>query len=364
MIKIGILTYHNTVNYGATLQAFALSSIINKLGAKCEIINYHCLNIEEREHLKFPKFQINLLNYLRDIKTYNAIKKKKRKIDEFVNKNIWVSKKEYFKENIKDANKEYDKFVVGSDMVFDTSKNGGDMTYYLNFADTNKRFSYAACLGVDKIEDKFFDSCKVELNKFKHISVREEQTKEYFLSFLNKKNVSVDLDPTLLFDSSFWERYEEQPEKKIKKGYVLLYFINKSMTEFEQAKKIANENNLDVYVLTSRKMKLNGCNVIYNASIGEFLYYIHHATLVITGSFHGMIFSMNYNTNFMYINKTGKTNKLENIAILTKSTDRKLTKDNIPKLEMDFSTINSIIDRERVKSLEYLKDVVSNEGEI
>ena len=357
MKKIGILTYHNTTNYGALLQAFALQSKLKELGADSEIINYHCKSIEERENITFPKFEKNLLNYLRKIKRYYGVSKKRKLMNKFINNNVLISNEQYDRKNIKDSNNKYDKFVVGSDMVFELGINGGDMTYYLDFAEEEKRYSYAASLGVDKIDDKYLDMCKKELEKFRHLSVRENRAKEYFSKIL-KNEVYVDIDPTLLYGGDFWKNYEEQPKDIPNKKYLLLYFVSNKNPQFEIAKKIANDNNLDIIVLSNGKMKVDGCKVVSDASVGEFLYYIHNAELVITASFHGMIFSMNYNTNFMYFTKSNSASRLDNFADITNSKDRKLMDNHIPKLECDYNNINNAIDKLRKKSIEYLKTLI------
>ncbi len=357
MKKIGVLTYHNTTNYGALLQTFALQSKLKELGANCETINYHCKNIEKREYVNFPKFDINLIRFLKSIRNYFYVAKKRKKMNEFTSKYVTISKEEYNSDNIGESNKVYDKFIVGSDMVFELGISGGDMAYYLDFAEPQKRYSYAACLGVDKIDDKYLEKCKKELEQFQHISVREEQTKNYFSKIINNK-VYLDLDPTLLCDKVFWEKYEEIPKEQPKNKYILLYFIAKNTPEFEIAKKIAKERGLDIYILSDRNTKIDGCKVIYNASVGEFLYYIHNADLVLTASFHGMVFSMNYNTNFMYFLNRKSSSKLASMANLTKSTDREIKDNNIPKFECNFETINKVIEDMREKSIEYLKSIV------
>lgn len=359
MLKIGILTYHNTTNYGALLQAFALQSKINELGGNAEIINYHCKNIEKRELVTFPKLDKNIVNYLRNVRNYYKVSKKRKIISKFTNKYVSISKEEYNKDNINESNKVYDKFVVGSDMVFELGINGGDMTYYLDFAEPQKRYSYAASLGVDKIDDKYKNACIYELEQFQHISIREEQGKKYFSKLLKNK-VYQDVDPTLLYDGSFWEKYEEEPIQKPKNGYILLYFLNKNMPELDVARIIAKEKNLDIIMLSNVKQKVAGCKVIHNASVGEFLYYIHNASLVITASFHGMIFSMNYNTSFMYFTNSKSSSRLQNIAEITGSTSRELTKNRIPDFNCDFSNINKSISIVRNKSIEYLKSIVND----
>ena len=357
MKKIGIITYQNTTNYGALLQAFALQSKLKELGANCETINYHCKNIEERENVSFPKFKNNFIEFLRRIKVYYKVSKKRNVMKNFINKNLKLSRKHYTKKNIKQSNKIYDKFIVGSDMVFELGINGGDMTFYLDFAEPKKRYSYAASLGVEKIDDKYKKRCIEELEKFEHISIREEQGKEYFSKIL-KNEVYQDIDPTLLYDGKFWERFEEIPKEKNNKRYILLYFVDEKSQEFRIAKKIAEKNDLNLYLLSNEKKIINGCKVIHNASVGEFLYYIHNASLVMTESYHGMLFSINYNTSFMYFCHKKDTSRLDNIAQITKLTDRKLTSDTIPDLNCNFSEANEILKSLRKKSIEYLKSIL------
>ena len=360
MTKIGIITYHNTTNYGALLQNFALQAKLKELGADCETINYHCKSIEEREAATFPKFQKNPMRYLKNVKKYCRVLKKKKIMNSFIEKNMSISKASYTRKNIKNSNKIYDKFIVGSDMVFELGINGGDMTYYLDFADPSKRYSYAASLAVDKIDDKYLDKCKEELEKFQHISVREEQGQKY-LSKILKNKVYVDVDPTLLYDGSFWEKYEEKPKNESKDNYILLYFLNKNMPEFEIARKIAKEKKLKLILLSNTQVSIEGCEVVSDASVGEFLYYIHHASLVITASFHGMIFSMNYNTNFMYFCHKDSSSRLDNIARITKSTNRELKEDKIPDFACDFKEINKAVKEVREKSIKYLEKLVNDE---
>ncbi len=355
MTKIGTLTFQNTTNYGAVLQALALQHAIKKVGGETEIINYHCENIERREYYVFPKFEKNLLNYAKKVKAYFSMSNKKKIINKFISKNMTLSKKEYNRNTISEANKLYDKFLVGSDMVFNLDITDGDMTYYLDFAESDKRYSYAASLGVEAIPDKYLENCVENLNKFKHVSVREEQTQKYFDSILKCKT-SFNVDPTLLHDGDFWKNYEETPNN-IPEKYILLYFLDKENVILETAQKIAKENDCKIIILGNLKKNYEGVEFIPNASVGEFLYYIHHAELVITGSYHGMIFSMNYNTNFMYFNRANSS-RMESIAKLTNSQDRRLTKEHLPNLKCDFNKINHAVEKMRNDSIEYLKSLI------
>ena len=209
MAKIGILTFHATTNYGAVLQSFALEKKIIELGYNCEIINYHnCLEYDE--FIKFPRLNKPIIPYMKNIKEYLLHRKKWQKIKEFMRQNIILSHKDYTRKNIKLANNEYDKIIVGSDMVFNLYISKGDTTYYLDFVEEEKKYSYAASLGSGKIDDKYLDICKKSLNSFRYLSVRELQAKEYFNTFL-QNDIHLDIDPTLLHNDDFWQNYEEQP---------------------------------------------------------------------------------------------------------------------------------------------------------
>ncbi len=355
--KIGILTFHTTTNYGAILQAFALEKKIIELGYDCEIINYHGY-IEYKEFFKFPKFEKNIINYLKNIRYYFIFLNKRKPLRKFINQNIILSEKDYDKKNISLSNNVYDKIIVGSDMVFNLVVTKYDTTYLLDFANNSKKFSYAASLGINKIDDKDLDLYKNNLNSFRYLSVREIQTQEYLNTIL-ENDVNIDIDPTLLYDSTFWEKFEEKPSQLLNKKYIVLYFIDPEGVELETALKIAEEKDYQIIILGNLKKNGERFTCISNASIGEFLYYIHYAELVITASYHGMLFSMNYNTNFMYYNKSNSP-RLESIAKLTDTMDRRLTKTYIPEIEFDFNNTNKLISDLRNKSIKNLKKILES----
>ena len=317
--KIGILTFHTTTNFGAVLQSFALEKKMIELGYDCEIIKYHGY-VEYKEFFKFPKFNKNIIEYIKNVRLYFKFLSKRKKIQKFINKNIVLSEKDYDKKNISLANNVYDKIIVGSDMVFNLVVTKRDTTYLLDFADDAKKFSYAASLGINKIDDKDLDLYKNYLNSFRYLSVREIPTQEYLNTIL-ENDVNVDIDPTLLYDSTFWEKFEEKPSKLLNKKFIVLYFIDSEGVELETALKIAEEKDYQIVILGNLKKKGERFTCISNASIGEFLYYMHYAELVITASYHGILFSINYNTNFMYYVKSNSP-RLESIAKITDTTDR------------------------------------------
>lgn len=120
MKKVGILTYHHAVNYGATLQGYALWQTVKKLGYDVEFIDY-------RPTKAIKSYFVN--RYL--IK--NLIKSVK--IDNFINRyakqtNFRVRHKSQLEHKLLD----YDTVIVGSDEVWNiNSIRGFDKAYFFDF---------------------------------------------------------------------------------------------------------------------------------------------------------------------------------------------------------------------------------------
>ena len=100
----------------------------------------------------------------------------------------------------------------------------------------------------------------------------------------------------------------------------------------------------------------------------KLLYLFDHAKCVITDSFHATAFSINLNTNFVTFLPKQSTSRNQSILKLFELEDRKIDKDSsflVPEKDINFKKVNIILDRERKKSLNWLKDsleeIFSNE---
>lgn len=106
-MKIGILTFHNAVNYGARLQTYALSQSFKQLGCETEVIDYHCKEIE-KTRCKIPIYKYR--NPFKFIK--NIDKEKKRilriqKLDMFYTEKISLSEPIYNEKDLKNITSIY-----------------------------------------------------------------------------------------------------------------------------------------------------------------------------------------------------------------------------------------------------------------
>lgn len=356
MSDIGILTFQRTTNYGAALQAFALQEAIKKLGYRVNIIDYKCTEVEARELYTFPHPSKNVIQWLRAGKEYFCKRKKRKIINEFINSYMNLSERQYTKKTVMQIGNRYKKCIVGSDMVWDIKITKGDYTFFLDFA-TQSKNSYAASLNVKSMRGNERKAISL-LRDFKNISVRECDA-QFFLDNNGIKSEVV-LDPTLLLTGDFWRGIESEYKLENKK-YILIYFPDSDGNMLKYAKTVADKEGLTVVLVSDYKPKTFTGKVINDASVGEFLWLIDNAELVITGSYHGLVFSINFNTKFyFYCGSSGY--RMESIAKILGCSDKKLTENtNYFGDKWDFETIENRLNGEREKSLNYLCRVLKDE---
>ena len=127
----------------------------------------------------------------------------------------------------------------------------------------------------------------------------------------------------------------------------------------------AKKANLPLYRISPSLHQIKrGGKFIYLPEIGDFISYIKNATYIITDSFHGTAFSINFNKNFIEIlpnTKTGTRN--QSILKLTKLEKRIITNYNdfsLMNQPIDYSEVNKIIKQERAKSINILERIINN----
>lgn len=355
-MKIGVLTFQTTTNYGACLQCMALTNKIISLGAQCETIFYKCSNIEKRElHNSIfisgiknaPKHFVS--NISRDIKA--------RKINLFMKENTPLSQIKYDRKSIGTSNSKYDLFISGSDIIWELNVTGDDYTYYLDFVSDNlKKYSYSSSFGYDMVPIEKKETVSKLLSQYQMISVREIQGTEIIKNLI-QKDVPVTADPTLLYPDSFWLKYEKSYRMK-RKPFVLLYFDDMEHKAMRFAKEIAEKNGATVLYLTENFRRYDGVINIRNVSVGQFLWLIHNALCVVTGSYHGVLFSINYNTPFYYINRAHKS-RIETIVNILDIKNRDISRNVSGLYDLDWSSINERLDTFRATSEQYLCNIIS-----
>lgn len=367
MLKIAIITINDNNNYGNRLQNYALQQFLKELCVSIDSIWYDrkedcILNRKFWNWKSIIKYIINRKNfreyankyYLRDVlRVYN--------IRKFTQKYIHTKYDFTIKKNIND---EYDYFITGSDQVWNPNfwyeKEKYSTARFLKFASKDKRIAYAASIAIPEIpkdKEQFF---KDSLNEMKAISMREKAGAK-LVKNLTGREVPVLVDPTILLSKEEWQKIEMLPEWYSGEKYILTYFLGNSSPVIE---KIAKKNNWKIYNLMDKD------NFdLYTSRVEEFLYLIDHAQLVATDSFHACVFSILMNTPFLVVNRQEKgmadmTSRIDTLMELFGYQDRyiingKCDLSDEEILHMDFSKVKDIQEREKKRSIAYMKEALN-----
>lgn len=367
--KIGILTFSYSSNPGSVLQAYALQEVVSKhFSCDAHIINYHKEEAGKPiigKTVFCPPFRNwtpkNIFKWIARIIEYPSRMKPYKK---FFNTyyNGYPSKRVYRKDLI-DLEPQYDKFIVGSDQVWNFNSCNVDETFFLDFVnDSNKKISYAASMGGYEIPSNKRDELKQLINKFKNISVREDFSVKTILDLTGKKADLV-LDPSMLLESSHYLNISKKPKEK---KYVLLYLRESSLELETIAKEYAQKNNLSlVKILKHKKFSKKG---ILGKTISprEWLGYMSNAEYVFTNSFHGICFSIIFCRQFyVYLLKQVSTQtnpRMQSILSMFELEDRMIQHKIENGLDIDYSKINMIKNNMREKSFNYLRNSLEGDA--
>ena len=345
MKRVGILTFSNTVNYGASLQAYALRSVIESLGCECEILNYSNRELDERETgIRFTLSPSGVARY------FLRSGFERRRLDSFarfaehnLNRTGKLDKRALVAEA-----KALDHVFIGSDQVFNPRVNGHDSTFFGEGIDKVTPLSaYAASLGdatVESIEACDKDFAK-RLASFVGLSVRESNS----LTVLREVGLDSTCmpDPTLLLAEDDWAAISsEEGLTSLPASYVLLYTLNSEKKLLDKAFEIAERINVPIVCLHYNTKKFKGVINMRDIGPGAFLTLMRNAAFVCTDSFHGACFSFNFNKPFVV--KTSDAAVQSNVRITDflahYQIEGSLLDDSSPESpKVDYGQANSIL---------------------
>ena len=387
-MKIGIITYwQSNDNYGQQLQCWALQQYLKDKGHQPYLIRYDFINrtlpVNKLKKLwkvilVYPAlraiWRISRQKYVEDKIASLAIKNKARHFDKFRDDRIEKSDVEYCSLGELQANPpQADVYITGSDQVWsqllDIKENE---VFFLNFGDSGiRRISYAASFGMDEYPSKLNGALKDNLSRFDAVSVREKAGVDIC------KNVGIDskmvLDPTLLLDS---DNYREIEASGRNAEYVYIYSLNVTTADemyFSEVSAYAGQNNCKIVVTPASGCVLGdelfeGVEYDY-ATIPAWLSNISHARLVVTTSFHGIVFCILLHTPFVYIPLKGELSKMNN-RIVSLLTELRLANHiasskedfyEIANLSVNWKDVDERINEMRHESYDFLeKSIIDN----
>lgn len=348
--KIGIITIHSDLNYGAALQAFALNQVLRDNDYSSEVINY--IKIPNFPP-KYP-FPINIVFWLSNRLRFHRFR---NFLKATVSKKTWNS----IDELMNGFNEDYNVIISGSDQVWNPYC-GGLITelnpvYYLAFADHNryKKVAYASSIGSHRFTEEEKKIVTKWFNEYDYLSTRETVGKEHLESFLDRE-VKVVIDPTLLLNKQQWLR--EAKPTRVPDKFVLVYYFDEREEVIRIARKVADKYGYKVALITNMPYRFKGVDFnILNCGPAQFLWLFEHASYVVTNSFHGTAFAVNFNTDFISVIKRNSPHRAQTLLNNVGLPERLLTDEvNLDSLSehIDWTEPNKRIEAIRKDSLDYL----------
>ena len=363
MKRIGILTFHRAINYGACLQAYALKKYIKDQGNECDIIDYHCPAIEDFYNRVFL-WEDSFKTKIKKVLTWSIQKKRNIRFKQFIEKNLLDAKfgDGYNKNNISETNELYDSFITGSDQVWNNEYNRGiDPVFYLDFAPQHaKKIAYAASIGQNSLSDIEKESMRSALKCYACLTVREDLAKAQ-LTELGYDSTQV-LDPTLLLSKEEWLSVFKKSSFIKVEPFLLVYSVewNNDDLIMKLAKDIASLRGLKIYVYsTSWNVKSVKCDKRFVFGTPDlFISLFSKADYVIVSSFHGTAFSINFNKQFLAVLPDKYSSR--SVSILNKfNLSRRMYNGETAINDIDYTPVNAILSTERNKSMSILAKMVN-----
>lgn len=363
------MTIHNALNYGALFQAYATQEVLSKYG-NVDIIDYQNKHIEKVYKTFNVGFNHSLpKSLIRDLFLLKGKFSKKRKFKNFFNSRLKFTESTDFRKNNLKA---YDLYVSGSDQIWNPlCTNGNSIVnehYFLQFAPAGARkISYATSLGSFRFKADQQEKVKTLLESFDYLSVREKDGKEYLESLLDKEVKQV-LDPTLLLSKSDWINKLGLKEKEFKTDYILVYTVPRSDLLKEVVSYYA-QKDIRIIAVDSNIRKLGPIDEqIRDAGPEEFLNLFLNAKKIITDSFHGVCFSINFQKDFLAISSGRQSNRMKNILELIGLQDRFISSigevSNLNNMSsVNFTKAQKLLEEKKIESFKYLSKAITAESE-
>lgn len=379
-MKIGIITILKVNNYGAELQAYATQTILNKLGYNAEIIDYLFYKNKgfkktKRSHpsIQFPlKKRIletifPIFNKIKSLPYRKIISLREKKFNDFHLHNTLLSKTYKSVDQLYKECQNYDVYMSGSDQIWNPYIYSSLDPYFLDFAPEGKRrIAYGSSFGVSSIPEYAKNYYKEHLLKYHAIGVREQNAVEIVHQLCGKKAQWV-LDPTMLLDATDWMKVSATPDIALPEKYILIYELTTCPYILKLAKYISNIKGMPIIRLCKSVVpedKDTNITDITDAGPAEFISLFHGASYIVTNSFHGAAFSINFNKQFYVITPARKTNNSRQRSILKLfNIENRLLEENSPLpeiIDISYQNVNNILFSEREKSIKFLTEAIND----
>lgn len=367
---IGLITFHAAYNFGSVMQTYGTVRTIEKLGRTIETIDYRTPSQTFWYQIDFSRKKG--LRSMIDNFGFQFIKaarrKRARKYEDFITRFLKPTAKRYtgYKQ-LYDANLDYDVLVSGSDQVwnigcgeFQYESHDAILPYFLQFGNPKRRVAYASSFGGQTLRNvrKYKDL----LCQYDALSTREPIIRDY-IEKATGRDVELVCDPTWLLDRDEWLSLQGTYRPATKRPYIFVYALYWSFRALNRwlpkVKELAQRHGMDIYCVSPLNYHSDKeITMIQDAGPLDILSYLANAALVITNTFHGTIFSMNFEVPFYSCcvqsgSRQGQMLAMCGLEDRIINTPSELLEDN--GFGCDFTESTNAIQKLRIGSINYLR---------
>lgn len=355
-MKVGVITFHRALNYGAVLQCHALCSVLGRMGHQVKVIDYRQPTVELAyrpirtdwllKKLVRPWTLPAYLKYARQMREKHCRFQRFR--DRFFNISSGHSPM-----SVPD---DYDAYVIGSDQMWGQHITAGpDPVYHGIFPrrEGSRLIGYAVSATVDSLQRLGRGGLKEAVDRFDAFSFREKPLAECCLE-LTGQDVPLTIDPTLLADSEVWTPMLDRSFEG--RDYVAFYQVRHPMENpgliRSRARALADSLGVELLDLSANDME-----------VGESVSAIRYARCVVTSSFHASVFSLIFRRPFYtYMLDDGHDCRYVDLLSEIGLEGALVKKDFVPQEvpEYDFDAAHSRLNELRAASRRFLTDALSN----
>ena len=375
-MKIGILTIPPRINYGGILQAYALQTVLERMGHEVYVIErdtkWH-IPWWKKAFLCYPKrFLLKYLLGRKDTRIF--IEKHEEKVMPTILKD--VNRFRDGKLNLFHINRFsdledscfFDAYVVGSDQVWRPDYFPGNIEdAYLRFETRTgiKRIAYAVSFGTGKWNycQEQTMVCRELAKAFDAISVREKNGIELCRKYLGRDAKWV-IDPTLLLTpSDYIDLIKESPTEN-KDGNLMVYILDETDEKQKLTLELAEEKGLSPHYVRINIFDYTLPVVTRRLqSVESWLKGILESEFVITDSYHGAVFSILFHKPFIVISNQERGIDRLNSLVYLFGLEKHIINDideyhkNAP-YNIDWTAKDRVLEEKRKEAIGLLKSVL------
>ena len=354
-MKIGIVSMQRIHNYGSFLQAFSLKKQLESRGADVFFID-----IQAGRKLFADPPSPSLRSLLRKADRYFFKRIQNYFFEKKMNAIHETDAKIYLEIEKKPTdNAPFDLVIIGSDEVFHAlaeSPWGFSLQLFGQVDHAERVISYAACCGTTTYEQAYAHHLQEEiagaLKNLAAVSVRDENTRDFV-----RKMIGIDspihVDPVFLSDFDRWI-----PALPPGKPYLLVYAYSNRISdgaEIAAIRAYAARHRLRILSVGTQQ---RWCDHNLTANAFTLLAYVKNARAVITDTFHGAVFSMKYQKDFVAVVREGNRQKLggllDQFMLSDRVWDRRASLEDAMRSPIDYAAVQRKISEEVQKAGEYL----------